>query len=223
MSMQVIYSSKLSKFLVDPEAKLWQHNFIIDPILSPLSDDIVSGALGIERADITKWADYGLICKTCEITVDGNGSIVYSNYWDIMQASIAFSLLEVNISIRESIDFAVFFCDSLSYLYEKLPDIQPLGLTNVVKLAQVELERSSLHLEPVIKKHGIQSIAIKIAIDLLNTNANFLGHLHKSPHPPAPRYGETLNRQWGCSDGADGFFQSFGSLYEPECQEGSSS
>ena len=45
------------------------------------------------------------------------------------------------------------------------------------------------------------------------------GHLYKLP-PPTLRYGDKVNRQWGCGDGADGFFRSFGPLRELGRQEG---
>ena len=199
MSMQVVHSSKLDKFLVDPRVKLWQQDFIIDPILSPLSEDIVSEALGIKKTDIKKWTGYGILCKTCQITVDGDHSILFSNYWDVVQASISFSLLEVAIAINDSIDFAIYLCDSLSYIYEAMPDIRPLRLAEIIKLVQVELERSSLHMDSAIRRHGIQSIAIKIAIDLLNTHVKFLGHLYKLPHPPVLRYDETFKPAVGTS------------------------
>lgn len=97
----------------------------------------------------------------------------YANYWDIVQASVAFSLLAVEISIPIAIDLANEVCDQLAMVCETQLEFEGLQLADLIELMECELTVFARQRGSATFKYRIESISAKAAIDLLNMHGRF--------------------------------------------------
>lgn len=164
----------LDQFLIDPSAELWSADFRLDPICTALDDSLISATLQIDLNDVEALVALGVLQRTCLVSVVGNFRCYYSNYWDVMQAAIARSLLSLGETVENSVFVSEVLCDMLAYLYE----MDHLS-THVHILALAEHIRNEFPWElkefnQVLERHSEEAISLKISIDILNAHASLM-------------------------------------------------
>ena len=174
------------KFLIDSNLRVLNFDLSFDPISGPFSDHFVSNVLSIEKDCIYRLFDSGIISKTCKIEIGGEKTIYLSNYWDILQASVSFSLMEVAVPVEYAVDLAIEFCDLLAYIRESSEDLQPLRLEDLIEILQSEILSGSQFLPQSLGQVSNFCLAAKVSIDLINAHAKICKDMLMFPRLQGP-------------------------------------
>lgn len=166
-------SSYYRKHLIDPEARLWSGLFTVDPTQDPLSDRLVSALFDLGSEDLEIFVSAGIIWKTCRSSALGDSPKFYSNYWDIVQASVTFSLLAVHVPLSSAVDLAIEICDRISIFYDTQLTNEGAQLSDVISLIECDLNQCAPLSLSAFSEYGNENISAKVAVDLLNTHTRF--------------------------------------------------